>query len=143
MGGGWPRAWLSYGFENSSSLSALARQPGAASRASRKRSILARAAGGLFAPQPAVNTPQVRFTLRVVARLGIRRAARAQLAAALRARGAGHHGPGALRNHVESQGEAAISGRPGPACLSGDERGRSWARSEEHTSELQSPCNLV
>src|ERR1022692_538601 len=55
---------LSYGLENSSSLSALACQLGAASRASRKRSILARAAEGFLAPSRSCNTPQVRFTLR-------------------------------------------------------------------------------
>src|SRR2546426_1356876 len=38
-----------------------------------------------------------------------------------------------------SQSRAAARGSPG-ACASGSTRSR---RSEEHTSELQSPCNLV
>src|SRR6266850_3387239 len=35
------------------------------------------------------------------------------------------------------------SGGPWACSAGGDGRTRPWSRSEEHTSELQSPCNLV
>src|SRR5256885_11140480 len=43
------------------------------------------------------------------------------------------------------RGRRAGAARPGHAQAlgRGDGRGRALARSEEHTSELQSPCNIV
>src|SRR2546426_3563546 len=45
---------------------------------------------------------------------------------------------GRRRNRRESSADSKSSGTQTSAP-----RGRGWQRSEEHTSELQSPCNLV
>src|SRR5256885_11135859 len=53
-----------------------------------------------------------------------------------------HGGPGAAHDYCEPIADLSRSGR---ACVLYDQLGcgKSQLRSEEHTSELQSPCNIV
>src|SRR5690348_17842351 len=55
--------------------------------------------------------------------------------------------PGALERHGQAvkQRQRALGGRQGPVQVTarGEEQGLASGRSEEHTSELQSPVHLV
>src|SRR2546426_3301061 len=55
--------------------------------------------------------------------------------------GPGEHGDGAAVRRRGAAGSNGVGGRRVPRCGGGGLVPR--ARSEEHTSELQSPCNLV